>query len=82
MDSKQLEKIRSTLNIELTQNSNLAFDIALKKGYINQDYFKQNMRYLEATNGMHPRWPNCLFFKDSLTRETLRIKYDLYDLAE
>ena len=82
MDSKQLEKIRSTLNIELTQNSNLAFDIALKKGYINQDYFKQNMRYLEATNGMHPKWPNCLFFKDYLTRETLRIKYDLYDLAE
>tara|TARA_R100000234_G_C4894444_1_gene132926 strand:+ start:134 stop:382 length:249 start_codon:yes stop_codon:yes gene_type:complete len=82
MDSKQLERIRSTLNIELSQNSNLAFNIALKKGYINQDYFKQNMRYLEATNMMHPKWPNCLFFKDSLTRETLRIKYDLYDLAE
>jgi len=71
-----LEKIRSTLNIELTQNSKLAFDIALKKGYINQDYFKQNMRYLEATNENHAKWPNCLFFKDYLTRETLRIRYD------
>ena len=82
MDSQQLERIRSYMNVELTHNSKLAFNIALKRGYINQDYFKQNMRYLEATNMMHPKWPNCLFFKDSLTRETLRIKYDLYDLAE
>ena len=76
MDSKQLEKIRSTLNIELSQNSKLAFDIALSKGYINQDYFKKNMDYLEATNEHHPKWPNCLFFKDYHTRETLRIRYD------
>jgi len=81
MDSKQLEKLRSVLNIELSQNSDLAFDIALSKKYIEKNYFKTYMRYLEATNGMHPRWPNCLFFKDSITRETLRIKYDLYDLA-
>mgnify|MGYP003303072525 CR=1 FL=1 len=63
-------------------DSKLAFDIALKRGYINQDYFKRNMRYLEATNMMHPKWPNCLFFKDYLTRETLRIKYNLSDIAE
>ena len=35
MDSKQLEKLRSVLNIELSQNSDLAFDIALSKKYID-----------------------------------------------
>ena len=82
MDSTKLKQLRLYMNLELCNDFKKCFDIALKKGYINQDYFKQNMRYLEATNGMHPKWPNCLFFKDSLTRETLRIKYDLYDLAE
>ena len=81
MDTQQQERLRSVLNIELTQNSDLAFDIALSKKYIEKNYFKNYMQYFEATNGMHPKWPNCLIFKDSITRETLRIKYDLYDLA-
>ena len=76
MDSKQLEKLRSYMNLDLCYNPPLAFDIALKKGYINQEYFKQNMEYIEATNENHPKWPNCLFFKDYHTRETLRIRYD------
>ena len=82
MDSKQLEKIRSYMNLELCNDFRKCFDIALSKGYIDKEYFKKNMQFIEATNGMHPKWPNCLFFKDYLTRETLRIKYDLYDLAE
>ena len=81
MNLEELQKVKSYMNLELSQNHKLAFEIALKKRYINQEYFKKNMMYLEATNSMHPKWPNCLFFKDDLTRETLRIKYDLYDLA-
>ena len=82
MDLAELQKVKTFMNLELCQNYKLAFDIALSKGYIDKEYFKKNMQFIEATNGMHPKWPNCLFFKDYLTRETLRIKYDLYDLAE
>ena len=76
MDSQELVRRKSYMNIDLCHNHVDAFDIDLSKGYINQDYFKKNMDYLEATNEYHPKWPNCLFFKDYHTRETLRIRYD------
>ena len=50
MDSQELSKRKSYMNIDLCHNPVAAFDIALSKGYINQDYFKKNMDYLEATN--------------------------------
>tara|TARA_R100000388_G_scaffold22821_1_gene17350 strand:+ start:39 stop:272 length:234 start_codon:yes stop_codon:yes gene_type:complete len=76
MDLVAHEKLRSYMNLELCKDWRLAFDIALNKGYIDKEYFKKNMSFIEATNEHHPRWPNCLFFKDYLTRETLRIRYD------
>ena len=82
MDLQELAKRKSYMNIDLCNDFKKCFDIALSKGYIDKEYFKKNMQFIEATNGMHPNWPNCLFFKDYQTRETLRIKYDLYDLAE
>ena len=76
MDSQELVRRKSYMNIDLCHNPVAAFDIALSKGYIDKEYFKKNMQFIEATNDKHPCWPNCLFFKDYLTRETLRIRYD------
>ena len=80
MDSKELARRKSYMNLELCNNFKLAFDIALSKISIDEEeYFKKNMMFLEATNNKHPKWPNCLFFKDYQTRETIRIGYDLMD---
>ena len=80
MDSQELARRKSYMNIELCNNFKLAFEIALSKISVDdEEYFKKNMMYLEATNSKHPKWPNCLFFKDYQTRETIRIGYDLMD---
>lgn len=80
MDSQELARRKSYMNIELCNNFKLAFDIALSKISVDEEeYFKNNMMFLEATNNKHPKWPNCLFFKDYQTRETIRIGYDLMD---
>ena len=80
MDSQELARRKSYMNIELCNNFKLAFDIALSKISIDEEeYFKKNMMFLEATTNKHPKWPNCLFFKDYQTRETIRIGYDLMD---
>ena len=76
MDSTKLHQLRLYMNLELCNDFKKSFDIALSKGYIDKEYFKKNMQFIEATNDKHPCWPNCLFFKDYLTRETLRIRYD------
>ena len=41
MDSQELVRRKSYMNIDLCHNPVAAFDIALSKGYINQDYFKK-----------------------------------------
>ena len=80
MDSQELARRKSYMNIELCNNFKLAFDIALSKISIDEEeYFKKNMMFLEAKNNKHPKWPTCLFFKDYQTRETIRIGYDLMD---
>ena len=80
MDLQELARRKSYMNIELCNNFKLAFDIALSKISVDEEeYFKNNMMFLEATNHKHPKWPNCLFFKDYQTRETIRIGYDLMD---
>jgi len=76
MELAELRKRQSFLNIELMNNYMLAFDIALSKKFIDKKYFIDNMMFLEATNSKHPSYPNTLLFKDSITREHLRINYD------
>lgn len=75
MELAELRKRQSYLNIELMNNYMLAFDIALSKKFINRKYFIDNMMFIEATNSSDPKNPNTLLFKDSITREHLRLKY-------
>ena len=77
MELAELRKRQSYLNIELMNNYMLAFDIALSKKFINRNYFIDNMMFIEATNSSHPKHPNTLLFKDSQTREHLRISYEV-----
>ena len=76
MELAELRKRQSYLNIDLMNNYMMAFEIALSKKFINRKYFIDNMMFLEATNNSDPEHPNTLLFKDSITREHLRIKYD------
>ena len=75
MELTELRKRQSFLNIEMMNNYMLAFDIALSKKFINKKYFIDNMMFIEATNSKHPKHPDTLLFKDSITREHLRISY-------
>ena len=75
MELVELRKRQSFLNIEMMNNYMLAFDIALSKKFINKKYFIDNMMFIEATNSKHPKHPDTLLFKDSITREHLRISY-------
>ena len=77
MELAELRKRQSYLNIELMNNYMLAFDIALSKKFIDKKYFIDNMQFMEATNSRHPKHPNTLLFKDSITREYLRLKYEV-----
>tara|TARA_R100001129_G_scaffold6536_1_gene5102 strand:+ start:188 stop:424 length:237 start_codon:yes stop_codon:yes gene_type:complete len=77
MELAELRKRQSFLNIELMNNYMLAFDIALSKKFIDKKYFIDNMMFLEATNSSDPKNPNTLLFKDSITREHLRLKYEV-----
>ena len=75
MELAELRKRQSFLNIEMMNNYMLAFDIALSKKFFNKKYFIDNMMFIEATNSKHPKHPDTLLFKDSITREHLRISY-------
>ena len=76
MELAELRKRQSYLNIDLMNNYMMAFDIALNKKFLDKEYFIKNMMFMEATNSSHPTYPNTLLFKDSITRESLRINYD------
>ena len=76
MELAELRKRQSYLNIDMMNNYMMAFDIALSKKFINKKYFIDNMMFLEATNSSDPKNPNTLLFKDSQTREHLRLKYE------
>ena len=76
MELAELRKRQSYLNIDMMNNYMMAFDIALNKKFLDKEYFIKNMMFMEATNSEHPTYPNTLLFKDSITREHLRINYD------
>ena len=76
MELAELRKRQSYLNIDMMNNYMMAFDIALNKKFLDKEYFIKNMMFMEATNSKHPNYPNTLLFKDSITREHLRINYD------
>ena len=73
---KDIQKRQSYLNIDMMNNYMMAFEIALNKKFLDKEYFIKNMMFMEATNSKHPTYPNTLLFKDSITRESLRINYD------
>ena len=73
---KDIQKRQSYLNIDMMNNYMMAFEIALNKKFLDKEYFIKNMMFMEATNSSHPTYPNTLLFKDSITRESLRINYD------
>ena len=78
------QEITKYMNLELSNNEKLAFDILFSK-VSETSLFNKEIKFLMyqgASNYMHPNWPNCLFFEHRLTRENYRISYDLYDLAE
>ena len=75
MELTEIRKRQSYLNIDLMNNYTMAFEIALSKKFINRKYFIDNMMFMEATNSSDPKHPNTLLFKDSITREHLRISY-------
>jgi len=72
------------MNLELSNNEKLAFDILFSK--IDDDLLRSEdvkfWEYMGATNFLHPTYKNVLVFQNRLTRETYRISYDIFDLAE
>ena len=77
MELAELRKRQSYLNIDMMNNYMMAFDIALNKKFLDKEYFIKNMMFVEATNSKHPKHPDTLLFKDSITREHLRLKYEV-----
>ena len=68
---------QSTLNYELSNNSKLAFELALDKLEATPEN-PVDIRYLMfmyATNSKDLENPNTLFFKDRVTKEYTKIKY-------
>ena len=68
---------QSTINYELSNNSKLAFELALDKLEATPEN-PVDIRYLMfmyATNSKDLENPNTLFFKDRVTKEYTKIKY-------
>ena len=68
---------QSTINYELSNNSKLAFELALDK----LEATEKNpvdirfLMFMYATNSKDLDNPNTLFFKDRVTKEYTKIKY-------
>lgn len=68
---------QSTINYELSNNSKLAFELALDKLEATPEN-PVDIRYLMfmyATNSKDLENPNTLFFKDRITKEYTKIRY-------
>ena len=68
---------QSTLNLELSNNPKLAFELALNKldATVDNPVDIRFLMFMYATNSTDLDNPNTLFFKDRVTREYTKIKY-------
>ena len=75
---------QKTINLELSNNSKLAFELALNKldATVDNPVDIRFLMFMYATNSKDLENPNTLFFKDRVTRKTYKIPYGLYDIAE
>jgi hypothetical protein len=70
-------EFRDTLNLELSDNPKLAFELALNKlGATEKNPVDiRFLMFMYATNSKDLENPNTLFFKDRVTKEYTKIKY-------
>ena len=68
---------QSTLNYELSNNSKLAFELALNKldATVDNPVDVRFLMFMYATNSKDLENPNTLFFKDRVTKEYTKIRY-------
>ena len=68
---------QSTINYELSNNSKLAFELALNKLEATPEnpVDIRFLMFMYATNSKDLENPNTLFFKDRVTKEYTKIKY-------
>jgi hypothetical protein len=70
-------EFQETLNLELSNNEKLAFELALNKldATVDNPVDIRYLMFMYATNSKDLENPNTLFFKDRITREYTKIKY-------
>tara|TARA_R100000353_G_scaffold25269_1_gene21635 strand:+ start:275 stop:490 length:216 start_codon:yes stop_codon:yes gene_type:complete len=70
-------EFRDTLNLELSNNSKLAFQLALNKldATVENPVDIRFLMFMYATNSKDLENPNTLFFKDRVTKEYTKIRY-------
>ena len=75
---------QETINLELSNNPKLAFELALDSldASVENPVDIRFLMFMYATNSKDLENPNTLFFKDRVTRKTYKIPYGLYDIAE
>ena len=68
---------QSTVNYELSNNSKLAFELALNKldATVDNPVDIRFLMFMYATNSKDLENPNTLFFKDRITKEYTKIRY-------
>ena len=70
-------EFQDTLNLELSNNSKLAFELALNKLEATPEnpVDVRFLMFMYATNSKDLENPNTLFFKDRVTKEYTKIRY-------
>ena len=68
---------QKTINLELSNNPKLAFELALNKldATVENPVDIRYLMFIYATNSEDLENPNTLFFKDRVTKEYTKIKY-------
>ena len=68
---------QKTINLELSNNSKLAFELALDSldASVENPVDIRFLMFMYATNSKDLENPNTLFFKDRVTKEYTKIRY-------